>query len=75
MGQVKNWLIELEDDAANLARFEFVAKHSEKLAEQVWDKMNVKDSRWDYACSSKEEREQALAEVALELEIAASQGR
>lgn len=75
MGQVKNWLMEMEDDASNMMRIDFEKKHGERMTAQIWDKMHAKDNRWDYACSSVEEREQALAEVAMEMEIAAKEGR
>ena len=68
MGQVKNWLMEMEDDTFVLSRDEFVKKHGEKQAKDIFDKLQNPEFDLNDA-------QQAMAEVALNLEIEASEGR
>ena len=68
MGQVKNWLMQMEDDTFILSREEFVKKHGERQAKSIFDKLQ--DPEFDLT-----EAQQAMAEVALDLEIAAEEGR
>lgn len=68
MGQVKNWLMEMEDDTFVLSRDEFVKKHGEKQAKDIFDKLQ--DPEFDL-----NDAQQAMAEVALDLEIASREGR
>jgi hypothetical protein len=68
MGQVKNWLMEMEDDVFVLSREEFSKKHGEKQAVDIFDKLQNPEFDLNDA-------QQAMAEVALDLEIAAKEGR
>ena len=68
MGQVKNGLMEMEDDTFVLSRDEFVKKHGEKQAKDIFDKLQNPEFDLNDA-------QQAMAEVALNLEIEASEGR
>jgi hypothetical protein len=68
MGSVKNWLMQMEDDAFILSREEFVKKHGERQAKSIFDKLQ--DPEFDLT-----DAQQAMAEVALDLEIAAEEGR
>ncbi len=68
MGNVKNWVMEMEDDTFVLSREEFVKKHGEKQARDIFDKLQNVDFDLNDA-------QQAMAEVALDLEIAAKEGR
>tara|TARA_R100000008_G_C3482851_1_gene114755 strand:+ start:236 stop:388 length:153 start_codon:yes stop_codon:yes gene_type:complete len=38
MGKVKQWLMEMEEDAADMTREEFLKKHTGH--EDVWDRVN-----------------------------------
>jgi hypothetical protein len=68
MGSVKNWLIQMEDDTFILSREDFVKKHGERQAKNIFDKLQ--DPEFDLT-----DAQQAMAEVALDLEIAAEEGR
>lgn len=68
MGSVKNWLMQMEDDAFVLSREEFAKKHGERQAKDIFDKLQ--DPEFDL-----NDAQQAMAEVALDLEIAAEEGR
>ena len=42
MGKVKEWLMKLEEDAAEMTRDEFIAKHGEYQMD-IWDRVNEGD--------------------------------
>ena len=42
MGKVKAWLMEMEEDAAEMTRDEFIAKHGEYQMD-IWDRVNEGD--------------------------------
>lgn len=44
MGKVKDWLIEMEEDASYMTRQEFVDKHGETVIE-LYDELQLK---WQY---------------------------
>jgi hypothetical protein len=78
MGKVKSWLMEMESDAMSMSKTSFTKKHGEMQAD-IWHKFNDVGIGQGFIAKeefiSKEEREQAMAEVALDLEIAAEEGR
>ena len=43
MGKVKAWLMEMEDDAVDMTRDEFITKHGEYQAD-IWDRVNAVDA-------------------------------
>ena len=43
MGKVKAWLMEMEDDALEMTRDEFIAEHGEYQAD-IWDRGNAVDA-------------------------------
>ena len=43
MGKVKAWLMEMEDDALEMTRDEFIAEHGEYQAD-IWDRVNAVDA-------------------------------
>ncbi len=43
MGRVKEWLMKLEEDAAEMTRDEFIDKHGEYQSD-VWDRVNEVDA-------------------------------
>lgn len=57
MGNVKNWLMEMEDDTFVLSRDEFVKKHGVRQAQDIYDKL--KSQEFDY-----DDEQQAMAEIA-----------
>lgn len=69
MSNVKSWLMQMEEDAMNMSKTSFTQYHGIDNAD-IWDKYNGKE---DF--TSKEDEQQALAEIAMEMEIAAKEGR
>ena len=43
MGKVKAWLMEMEDDALEMTRDEFIAEHGEYQVD-IWDRVNAVDA-------------------------------
>ena len=43
MGKVKEWLMKLEEDAAEMTRDEFIDRHGEYEAD-IWDRVNAVDA-------------------------------
>ena len=43
MGRVKAWLMEMEEDAAEMTRDEFIDKHGEYQVD-IWDRVNAVDA-------------------------------
>ena len=43
MGKVKAWLMEMEDDATEMTRDEFIKEHGEYQAD-IWDRVNAVDA-------------------------------
>tara|TARA_Y100001951_G_C11251869_1_gene246940 strand:+ start:799 stop:984 length:186 start_codon:yes stop_codon:yes gene_type:complete len=43
MGKVKAWLMEMEEDAAEMTRDEFIEEHGEYQVD-VWDRVNAVDA-------------------------------
>ena len=43
MGKVKAWLMEMEDDAVDMTRDEFIEKYSEYEVD-IWDRVNKVDA-------------------------------
>ena len=43
MGKVKAWLMEMEDDALEMARDEFIEKHGEYEVD-IWDRIHKVDA-------------------------------
>tara|TARA_Y100000310_G_scaffold12082_1_gene12549 strand:- start:363 stop:548 length:186 start_codon:yes stop_codon:yes gene_type:complete len=43
MGKVKAWLMEMEDDALEMTRDEFIEKYSEYEVD-IWDRVNKVDA-------------------------------
>ena len=46
MGKVKAWLMEMEDDAVDMTRDEFIDKHGEYQAD-IWDRIHKVDADSD----------------------------
>lgn len=77
MGNVKNWLMEMEDDATFMSKESFIKKHGERQTD-IWHKYNDVGIAQGFIAKEKsynEDEQQAMAEVALDLEIAAKEGR
>ena len=43
MGKVKDWMIEMQEDAADMSRDEWMTKHGETVVEVYYDFQNGKD--------------------------------
>ena len=43
MGKVKEWLMKLEEDAAEMTRDEFIDRHGEYEVD-IWDRVNAVDA-------------------------------
>ena len=78
MGNVKSWLMQMEDDAMVMSKESFIQEHGERQAD-IWHKYNDVGIAQGFIAkedfTSKEDEQQAMAEVALDLEIAAKEGR
>jgi NACalpha-BTF3-like transcription factor len=45
-GAVKGWLMDMEQDAAEMTKDEFIKKHGQKNA-NIWDRVNSEEDQFD----------------------------
>jgi hypothetical protein len=46
MGRVSDWVLEMEQDAAEMNKEEFIKKHG-KSQQDIWDKVNSPENEYD----------------------------